>query len=94
MEELDILQLDEIVQDFIQTLKTEIRNSKGETRLAGKISRRITIGSSNIEITISLPGYFAFINDGVNGYQIPQGSKYSFKNNGKNIPVAPLLDWI
>lgn len=90
----DATPIEKIVSEFINIFKQNLNNAKGQTRVSEKISHRVNISDNVFEITISLPGYYRFIEDGVNGYQNNQGSPYSFKNNGKNIPVQPLIEWI
>lgn len=38
--------------------------------------------------------YWQYIEHGVNGTENSQGSKFSFSNGGKRIPIKPLQGWI
>lgn len=94
MKNIEKTDIDPVINDFIEFFKYQLQLAKGKTEISQNIKYRISINDASIEIVVSMPGYFRFIEEGVNGTQQQNGSPYSYKNNGRPIPVQPLYDWI
>lgn len=102
-------QINTLAQRLLGAYKVALNASSagGSTSLADKAQYKLAIEGDNLEklvIYFILDDYYQFIEFGVNGIgyrgdehykqDVVSNGLFSFKDNGKNIPVDPLEKWI
>lgn len=88
--------INEYLNDRAIDLQIELENylTQNGKVATGKTLDSIDITVSGETINISLSEVFLFIDKGVNGVLVDQGSPYSFSGNSKMIPPDSLLPWM